>query len=78
MIEMDLCMSFKREARGMNSNYAILTDVNKMIADAFIDFLLSKQENREEKILASLKEYDDGQAIGPFNSVDELMEDLYA
>ncbi len=62
----------------MNSNYAILTDVNKMIADAFIDFLLSKQENREEKILASLKEYDDGQAIGPFNSVDELMEDLYA
>ena len=65
------------EAEKMN-NYAILTDENKIIADSFIDYLVFKQENREESILASLREYENGQAAGPFDSVEELMADLYA
>lgn len=66
------------EVRKMNGNYAILTDENKEIADTFIDFLAFKQEKRESVILDAIKEYEDGNAAGPFDTVDELMADLYA
>lgn len=66
------------EVKKMSSNYAILTDENKEIADTFIDFLAFKQEKRESAILDALKEYEDGNAAGPFDTVDELMADLYA
>ncbi|MBQ9550156.1 MAG: hypothetical protein IJU87_05015 [Lachnospiraceae bacterium] len=66
------------EVRKMNGNYAILTDENKEMADTFIDFLAFKQEKRESVILDAIKEYEDGNAAGPFDTVDELMADLYA
>ena len=62
----------------MSSNYAILTEENKKIADVFIDFLAFKQENRESEILVAIKEYEEGDSSGPFDTVDELMADLYA
>ncbi len=68
----------KAEARLMNDNYAILTDENKKMADTFIDFLAFKQERRENEILSAIKEYEDGEAAGPFDTVDELLADLYA
>ncbi|MCR4908482.1 MAG: hypothetical protein K5985_06580 [Lachnospiraceae bacterium] len=62
----------------MGENYAILTDENKLVVNEFIDFLVAKQERREQVILDSIKEYEDGLAAGPFNSVEELMADLNA
>ena len=65
----------------MSDNYDILTDANKMIVDSFIDFLAYKQsiqDEREHSVLDSISEYENGQAAGPFSSVDELMADLYA
>ncbi len=66
------------EVKLMSGNYAILTDKNKEIADTFIDFLASKQEKHENEILEAIKEYEEGDAAGPYESVDELMADLYA
>ncbi len=66
------------EVREMSGNYAILTDEHKEMADAFIDFLAFKQGKRESAILDAIKEYEDGDAAGPFDTVDELMADLYA
>ena len=66
------------EVKVMSGNYAILTDINKEIADAFIDFLAFKQEKREADILNAIQEYEQGDAAGPFDTVDELMADLYA
>ena len=62
----------------MSKNYALLTDDNKAMADLFIDFLAARQKKREREILAAIKEYENGESIGPFNSVEELMEDLNA
>ena len=66
------------EAIVLDSKYAFLTEDNKRIVDSFIEFLIYKQERQEENILTAIKEYEDGDAAGPFASVDDLMADLYA
>ena len=60
----------------MNDNYAMLTDRNREIVDSFIDFLVERQKKHEKELLDAVRECENGDCIGPFNSVDELMEEL--
>ena len=60
----------------MNDNYAMLTDRNREIVDSFIDFLVERQKKHEKELLDAIHECENGDCIGPFNSVDELMEEL--
>lgn len=61
----------------MNS-YAILNEQNRAAADSFIEFLALRQEEHEQELLETLREYEEGRSVGPFETVDELMADLYA
>ncbi len=62
----------------MSGNYAILTDRNKATADSFIDFLAARQEKHEKELLDTVQECENGDYVGPFHSVEELMADLNA
>lgn len=62
----------------MNDNYAVLTDRNREIVDSFIDFLVERQKKHEKELLDAIRECENGDCIGHFNSVEELMTDLYS
>ncbi len=53
-----------------------LTESNKEAVNEFIDFLYHKEN--QSQTLEAINDALSGNTIGPFNSVSELMEDLYA
>ena len=52
-----------------------LTETSKKAANDFIDFLYHKE--RSDATKAAINEALSGNTVGPFNSVEELMKDLY-
>lgn len=62
----------------MSDNYSVLTEENKIIADNFIDFLFFRQKSNSDETMEAMREVEEGRAVGPFHSVEELMADLYA
>ena len=62
----------------MSDNYAVLTDRNKAVVDSFIDFLAARQERHEKELLDVVQECENGDYVGPFHSIEELMAELYA
>lgn len=62
----------------MNANYGALTVANRNVIDDMVDFLFAKQQKNEAETLAAMHDADTGCTIGPFNSIDDLMEALNA
>jgi len=62
----------------MNANYGALTVENRNIIDDMVDFLFAKQQKNEAETLAAMRDADAGRTIGPFYSIDDLMEALDA
>ena len=62
----------------MNANYGALTAANRDVIDDMIDFLFAKQQKNEAETLAAIRDADAGRTIGPFYSINNLMEALDA
>lgn len=55
--------------------YDSLTENSKKAVNDFIEFLYHKEASDETK--AAINDALTGKTVGPFNSVEELMADLY-
>lgn len=56
--------------------YRCLSDASQLEVNDFIEYLYHK-ENKDET-LAAIEEARSGKTVGPFNSVEEFLDDLYA
>ncbi len=69
--------SFKAETDIVEELYGIASNV-KMSEDDICRERLARQENAKKELLDVVRKCENGDYVGPFHSVEELMADLYA
>ena len=63
---------------GMDMSTAINTFLHQSVAEQAIPFRIWKEEVPNEETLEAIREVEDGEYEGPFETVEELMEALNA